>query len=160
MEIDVLIEHHLEEKIDSSWFRAVAERTLAIQYAQQNTEVGLVITGDEKVKELNKTYRGKNETTDVLAFYMTPGASWLKSAEKDAFAAQPDDILHLGEVIISYPKAVKQADEHNHSVKKELATLIVHGILHLMGYDHQKDEDEKEMKAREKEIISALGDLF
>jgi probable rRNA maturation factor len=160
MEIDVLIEHHLEETIDLSWFRAVAERTLAIQYAQPNTEVGLVITGDEKVKELNKTYRGKDETTDVLAFYMTPGTNWLKSDKKDTFATPPDDILHLGEVVISYPKAVKQADEHNHSVKKELTTLIIHGILHLMGYDHQKDVDEKKMKAREEEIIGDLGDLF
>ena len=139
MEIDVLIEHDLKESIDPGWFRAVAEQTLSIQYVQSNTEVGLVITGDEKVKALNKTYRGKDETTDVLAFYMTPGASWLKSAEKDAFATPPDDILHLGEVVISYPKAVQQAEEHSHSVKKELATLIVHGILHLMGYDHKND---------------------
>ena len=160
MEIDVLVEHDLEDKIEPGWFRAVAERTLSIQYAQANSEVGLVITGDEKVKELNKTYRGKDETTDVLAFYMTPGASWLKSAEKDAFATPPDDILRLGEVIISYPKAVKQAQEHSHSVKKELVTLIIHGILHLIGYDHQEKNEEKEMKAREEEIIKTMGDLF
>jgi len=160
MEIDILIEHDLKERIDSSWFRAVAERTLSVQYAQPNTEVGLVITGDEKVKELNKTYRGNDETTDVLAFYMIPGASWLKSTEKDVFATPPDDIMRLGEVIISYPRAVEQAEEHNHSVKKELAILIIHGILHLMDYDHQDKAEEKEMKAREEEIIKTMGDLF
>ena len=68
----------------------------------------------------------------------------------------PDGILHLGEVIISYPQAVTQAEEHQHSVKREIAVLIIHGILHLLGYEHDKPELRQQMIAREKEILSYI----
>jgi len=99
------------------------------------------------VQQLNKSYRGKDEPTDVLAFYMT-------SAD---FIEPPDGVRHLGEVIISYPQAVIQAEEHRHSIKKELAILIIHGVLHLLGYDHEESEQERQMRAREADILSQIG---
>ena len=66
----------------------------------------------------------------------------------------PDGKLHLGEVIISYPQAVIQAEEHRHSVKKEVAILIIHGVLHLLGYDHDEPKRRRQMAAREAEILS------
>ena len=76
-----------------------------------------------------------------------PGAS---------FPQPPDGVRHLGEVIISYPQAVIQAEEHQHSVKRELAILIIHGVLHLLGYDHETPELEQQMIAREREILSYI----
>ncbi|MEK7281399.1 MAG: rRNA maturation RNase YbeY, partial [Chloroflexota bacterium] len=75
------------------------------------------------------------------------------------FVSPPDDILHLGEVVISYPTAVRQASEHYHSVQQELVILIVHGILHLLGYDHMLPGQAKKMQAREKDILEHLKEL-
>ena len=72
------------------------------------------------------------------------------------FIGPPDGLLHLGEVIISYPQAVIQAREHRHSIKREMAILIVHGVLHILGYDHEKPKMEPAMSAKEKEILAEL----
>jgi len=72
------------------------------------------------------------------------------------FVAPPDGVKHLGEVIISYPQAVIQAEEHQHPIKREIAILIIHGVLHLLGYDHDKPEPERDMRARETEILSYI----
>ena len=73
-----------------------------------------------------------------------------------AFTTPPDGIKHLGEVIISYPQATIQADEHHHSIKREVAILIIHGILHLLGYDHIEDEPAQQMAARESAILKTI----
>jgi probable rRNA maturation factor len=77
---------------------------------------------------------------------------------KETFVTPPDNIKHLGEVVISYPQALKQAREAKHPVKKEVAVLLIHGILHLLGYDHEKSRDEKRMKPRETAILSLIGE--
>ena len=147
MEINVLVDEGFEECPEASWLRSVAEQALLVQGADSDVELGLVITSQERVKQLNKSYRGKDEPTDVLAFYMT-------SAD---FIEPPDGVRHLGEVIISYPQAVLQAKEHRHSIKKELAVLIVHGVLHLLGYDHEEPGQERQMRGREADILSQIG---
>ncbi len=125
-------------------------------------ELGLVIAGQERVQQLNRSYLGKDEPTDVLAFSMLPEPLAISEFEADfsPFVQPPDGVLHLGEVIISYPQAVIQAEEHRHSVKREIAILIIHGVLHLLGYEHDKPELERQMKTREKEILSCIeGEL-
>jgi probable rRNA maturation factor len=79
-----------------------------------------------------------------------------QSTDSD-FVSPPDNITHLGEVIISYPQAVEQAKEQGHSTEQELALLIIHGILHLLGYDHEKPEEEARMRAREKELLENVA---
>jgi len=155
MEINVLIEGNFEGCPEMSWLQSLAEQVLAAQGADFNIELGLVITSQEKVRELNRDYRGKDAPTDVLAFYMTSGAVET-GADSPSFIVPPDGVLHLGEVIVSYPQAVTQAQEHRHSIRKELAILIVHGVLHLLGYDHEKPGQKREMRAREKEILSRI----
>jgi len=155
MEINVIIDGDLAECPEVSWLRSVAEQVLIAQGVSSNAELGLVITTRERVQELNRSYRGKDEPTDVLAFYMTSTAEEA-GAESPSFVTPPDGMLHLGEVIISYPQAVMQAKEHQHSVKKELAILIIHGLLHLLGYDHDKPEPERQMRDREKEILNQI----
>ena len=149
MEINVLIDGDFEGCPEASWLRRVAEQVLTAQGADSDVELGLVITSQERVRQLNKSYRGKDEPTDVLAFYMI-------SAAGEIFVAPPDGVRHLGEVIISCPQAVIQAEEHQHSIKKELTILIIHGVLHLLGYDHEEPEQERQMRERETEILSYI----
>jgi probable rRNA maturation factor len=80
-------------------------------------------------------------------------------ADLPPFIAPPDGVSHLGEVIISYPQAVIQAEEQHHSIKKEIATLIIHGVLHLLGYKDNKPELKRQMSAKEAEILTSMGEL-
>ena len=127
MEIDVLIDDAFSDCPEASWLQKVIKQVLMAQGVGADVELSLLVTGQEKVQELNRSYRGIDEPTDVLAFFMTD------EAESSPFITPPDGMRHLGEVIISYPQAVIQAKEHKHSLKKELAILIIHGVLHLLG---------------------------
>ncbi len=157
MEINVLIEEGLEEYLGVSWLQSVAEQVLVAQGADSRLELGLVITSQERVRQLNRSYLGKDAPTDVLAFSMLPEPSASGEPEASApFVPPPDGVLHLGEVIVSYPQALIQAEEQRHPVKREIAILIIHGVLHLLGYEHDKPERERPMKTREKEILSCI----
>ena len=155
MEVSVLIEKKYKRKIDEAWLRHVVNQTLSAEGIESEAEVSLVITSQEKIRELNLTYRQIDEPTDVLSFGMMPESS---SESGLPFVTAPDGFRHLGEVIISYPQAETQAEEHHHSLKTELATLIIHGLLHLLGYDHVKVEDKLRMEARETEILRRVGE--
>jgi len=156
MEINVLIDEGLEGFLEEGWLQSVAEQVLLAQEADAGAEMGLVIATQERVRQLNKSYRGQDEPTDVLAFSATEEIG----ADFPPFVPPPDGVLHLGEVIISYPQAVIQAEEHQHSVKREIAILIIHGVLHLLGYEHDKPELERQMRAREAEILICVeGEL-
>ena len=153
MEINVLIDEGFEECLELSWLQSVAERALTAQGAGFEVELSLVIASQEGVQQLNRSYRGKDEPTDVLAFSMLPGQP---GGDFAPFVAPPDGIKHIGEVIISYPQAVIQAEEHQHPAKKEIAILIIHGVLHLLGFEHDKPALERKMRAREVEILSHI----
>jgi len=152
MEINVLIDEGFEGYLEVDWLRGMVEQVLVAQDAGTRVEMGLVIANQERVQQLNRSYRGRDEPTDVLAFSTMEEID----AELPPFAQPPDGVLHLGEVIISYPQAVIQAEEHRHSVKREIAILIIHGVLHLLGYEHDKPELETQMKSREEEILSGI----
>ncbi len=157
MEINVLVDDGLEECLEVGWLETVAEKVLTAQGADPRTELGLVIASQERIRQLNLSYLGKDEPTDVLAFSLLAESG----GDRAPFVAPPDGIQHLGEVIVSYPQAVIQAAEHHHSVKREVAILIIHGGLHLLGYDHDKPEPEHRMRAREAEILSCIeGELL
>lgn len=153
-EINVSIDQKLRSPFAKSWFVHVARSTLDAAGMTLSAEMGLVITNSEIVRRLNKNYRGKDELTDVLAFHMV---SHTQQEPDLAFVAAPDGLKHLGEVIISYPQAVLQAQQQKHSEERELALLIVHGTLHLLGYDHMKAAEKQLMRTKEKEILGKLG---
>ena len=152
MEINVLIDEHLEANLEVSWLQSIAQQVLLAQGVGAEVELGLVIATQERVKQLNRDYLGRDEPTDVLAF----SAIEEVGADLPPFVPPPDGVLHLGEVIISYPQAVIQAEEHQHSIQKELAILIIHGVLHLLGYEHDKPELERQMRTRETELLSYI----
>jgi len=143
---------HVEEKfrglVDGGWVKKIVRQVLKTEGVATPYEVSLVFTDSETVKQLNRDYRGVDEPTDVLAFYMLPQ----KEAD-DSFALPPDGVTRLGEVIISYPQATEQAKEQGHSTERELTLLVIHGILHLTGYDHEEPEEESKMRERERELL-------
>ena len=143
---------HVEEKfrgmVDEGWVRKTAQTVLKAEGVAPPYEVSLVFTDSEAVKQLNRDYRGVDEPTDVLAFCMLS-----QKEVDDSFALPPDGVTRLGEVIVSYPQAVAQAREQGHSPERELALLIIHGILHLLGYDHEEPEEEARMRKRERELL-------
>ena len=148
VEINILIDGEFKGCPGVNWLQGVAEQVLVAERAGANVELGLVIATQERVRELNKSYLSRDEPTDVLAFSMLPAGG------APAFVPPPDGVLHLGEVVISFPQAVIQAEERGHSVKREVAILIIHGVLHLLGYEDEKPELKRLMSAREREILS------
>jgi probable rRNA maturation factor len=124
----------------------VAEATLLHEGA--SGQATLVITDDEGIRALNRDFLGKDAPTDVLAFSA--------QEEAGAFVAAPEMGSYLGDVIVSYPRALAQAQEHGQQVAQELYLLIVHGFLHLLGYDHAGEEEKAIMWARQEAILSSL----
>ena len=124
------------KKIPRPWFGGIIKKTFKIAKFKKSCEISIATVNNPAIKRLNRLYRGKNRLTDVLSFGE-------KISEKNKF---------LGEVIISYPIAKKQAKEHGHSLKKELEILLVHGLLHLLGYDHEKNKEAVSMERLERKI--------
>jgi len=114
-------------------------------------EVSLVLVDDERMAELNRRYRGVEGTTDVLSFPM------LEEGWDEPDAPDSGEEVLLGDIVISVPRALAQAEMYGHSLERELAFLTVHGLLHLLGYDHQTPEEEAEMRRRQREVLAGLG---
>ena len=123
------------------WLRAI-ERGAKLK---KSTSVSVAVVGDAAMKRLNKAYRGKNSVTDVLSF-----------GERDGARTPDAETGFLGEIIICYPQAVRQARELSHSLDDELAWLVTHGFLHLLGHDHERPQQARAMKGLEKKILLKL----
>ena len=131
-------------------------------------QMGLVIADDDTLRRLNREYRGADEVTDVLSFSWDHQGHWegddesppaiAHAADYPPFPVLPEEPVPLGEVVISYSQAQRQAQAHGHATDKELALLIVHGILHLTGCDHVEPSQAAEMRAKEREVLSRLFD--
>jgi len=147
-EIEIFVEKKFRGVVDGGWVKKIARQALKTEGLALPYEVSLVVTDSETVQRLNRDYRGIDEPTDVLAFYILP-----QKGADSFFALPPDGVTRLGEVLISYPQALAQAKEQGHSLERELALLVIHGILHLLGYDHEKPEEEHKMRERERELL-------
>jgi probable rRNA maturation factor len=126
-------------------------------------DVEVVVADDETIQELNQRYRGLDEVTDVLAFspYHSghyEGANGANSVQKTfepvVFPEIPNGQISLGIVLVAWDQAVRQAKQAGHLVKQELAALVVHGILHLLGHDHENPAEAKLMRAQERIALS------
>lgn len=128
----------------------VVQRTLtaAAPELQDNWELSVTVLDDEGIREINRDHRGKDQPTDVLSFSLLEG---------EELAAGADEPLVLGDLVISLERARAQAAEYGHSLERELGFLVAHGLLHILGWDHQTSEDEAAMMARAEEILGSLG---
>ena len=143
MEIDVrnkcksnIITTHRLKKITNNVLKLVLE-----ERGRNNAEISVVYVDDGEMRNLNKNFRGAYKATDVLAFPMNEGR----------FASINPELL--GDIVISVPTARKQSEQHDHSIERELTILLIHGLLHLFGYDHMTDKEEMLMKEMEMEYL-------
>jgi probable rRNA maturation factor len=130
--------------------RRLAKRLLKAENCAEGAEVSVLLTDDEEIAKLNKNYRDVDGPTDVLSFSQT------EEGGDVGFPEMPEEIL-LGDVVISVDTAARQAAQENKALDDEIDMLLAHGILHLLGYDHEDDEDSERMFARQREILSQTG---
>lgn len=134
---DVTVIKKVKAPFSPGWVRKVVAAALRGGGHRKKAEVSVTLTGDAEVRRLNKKYRKKDKTTDVLSFEGGMG--------------------DLGDIVISIPQTRRQAKENGKSERKELAMLLVHGTLHLLGYDHIKPKDAKVMLPLQERILKKLG---
>lgn len=115
------------------------------------SEVSITFVDNEKIREINREFRGKDQPTDVISFAME------EMGEGEIKVLGTDMPTVLGDLIISIPRTIEQAGEYGHSFMRELGFLTVHGFLHLIGYDHETQEDEEKMFSRQREILDQYG---
>ncbi len=143
-EIEVLNEAGYE--VDEARLQAVAVTTLSRQNADENSSLTIAITDDAAVTALNQQFRGIDAPTDVLSFPM------------DEMPTAADEATHyLGDLVIAYPYARAQAEREGHAMSDSLALLVVHGTLHLLGFDHDTPEHRAAMWAAQEAVLIALG---
>lgn len=143
------------------------EKVLLTALSHENcpfeTEINILITDRDGIKTYNEEYRGIPKETDVLSFpgvdYEKPGDFSLALSNKNSYFNPETEELLLGDIILCKDRVFSQAEEYGHSVLREFAFLLVHSILHLLGYDHMEEEDEKIMKRHQDEIMEKLGIL-
>lgn len=153
--VDVQVFPAFARRLTKSWLRKVAEQALDTQNETRPLSISLVIADDETVHNLNREYRGVDETTDVLSFPLWESLQ-SEGPDTNGFFLPPEEATPVGEVIISYPQAARQAREGKKLIRAELTLLIVHGVLHLLGYDHADPQQERRMWARQDEVLARV----
>ena len=147
--IDVYIEPHYP--LRKKQLSEAAKAALANGEVRGEASLAISIIGDRKMRSLNKEYRGIDSTTDVLAFPYAFGAGKVHFVE-----AADENVLNLGDIVISYPQLLSRAAKEDMLVDEMAAFLVIHGVLHLLGYDHEKAEDSAKMEPLEDKILSEL----
>lgn len=154
----------IETKVDPSLLtlmQTAADCALTMEGVKRRCAVSVRLCDDDAIHAINREFRGVDRATDVLSFPMVNYPAGVTAGQADKLLRQAlDDELNacmLGDLIISVPHALAQAEEYGHSPQREAAYLLVHGICHLMGYDHIEEDDKRRMRAMEEKILSAVG---
>ena len=137
---DMFLEREYSELIERVLTQGLADEGVSIE------EVSILITNDAEIQRLNYRFRGINKPTDVLSFPQYTSKTQI-----------PLNAENLGDIIISLPRAQAQSEEFGHSLRRELAFLAAHGLLHLLGYDHEQPGGEREMFRKQEDILAKLG---
>ena len=169
--IDVTVFTPFEPEIRPARLKNIAEAafnvgTESLKYLTLPTfcELGIVISDNETVRRLNKEYRGIDKVTDVLSFSSISAGQWMgnvadsrSQTSAQSFTTPPGQPTPIGEVLIAYSEAERKATTANITIDHELTILIVHGVLHLLGFDHIKPSDYVAMHSLERLALSRLG---
>jgi probable rRNA maturation factor len=142
VEVKAEITALIKEKLESILYEEDFSREFV-----DAAEVSMVFTDDQKIALLNERYRGVAGATDVLSFPML---------DDEEIEGGQDQFL-LGDIVISVPRALEQSEEYGHSLLRELLFLAVHGMLHLLGYDHQTEADAQRMRSKEKKALAMIS---
>lgn len=155
--LDLDLRFHVRRKSgakpDRRRIKAACEAALAGEGVTGSVVLTITVVDDDEIRQINQQHRGIDKATDVLSFPLLEA-----DAEADGgFQLPPDLPRELGDVIVSYPRAVEQAEEYGHSVQRELTYLIVHGVLHIMGHDHEEPDEQAIMREREEAALVVVG---
>lgn len=135
------------QDVDETWLSSLGEK-LCAELLLTNVTISLIVTNDEYIRGVNKDYRKKDSPTDVISF----------AYREEPFPQVDGEIEELGDIYISLERAAEQAEEYEVSLKDEIKRLLIHGTLHLLGYDHESSpQDEELMRAREDELFEAVN---
>ena len=157
--MSVLIDNRQEEiKVDEAleaFVVQVVEEVIAYEQCEEEFEVSISFVNNQEMRSLNKEYRNIGKETDVLSFPLVEFIEEELNTE-DEDAEYIEEEIALGDIVISMEKAAEQSEEYGHSFKRELAFLLVHGMLHLLGYDHDEEASEGEMFDKQEEILKNM----
>ncbi len=147
--MDILFQNNTDTHVNSQLISEVIKAVLDYENVTDNCEISVTITDNNEIHALNLRYRKIDRPTDVLSFPLI-------DFDKEGL---PDDgsKAYLGDIVISIEKAAEQAEEYGHSLDRELGFLTAHSMLHLLGYDHIKPDEEKVMFGKQEEILKKIG---
>lgn len=154
-----LITENEQDKIEvtdemTDMIKSVCEAVMAEEECGFDAQISVTLTDNERIRELNREYRGIDRATDVLSFPILD----FYGDEADARFDYDGDAVMLGDIVISLERAKEQAEEYNHSLRREIAFLTAHSMLHLLGYDHVDDEEgEKIMREKQDKVLNSLN---
>jgi probable rRNA maturation factor len=156
--MNILIDNR-QSKVDAANLEELIEKViktvLEAEEVIDNVEVSVSFVDNEEMRKLNKYYRGIDKPTDVLSF---PLAEFEETYDKiEKIDQESEEVQPIGDIVISLEKALEQSMEYGHSFEREVAYLTAHSMLHLLGYDHQTEEERKIMRQKEKEIMARLN---
>ena len=141
----------------------VVSGALRAEGFEENVQVSVTFTDEEGIREANRSFRGMDAPTDVLSFPMLEfekedgsDTEWIPAKDSMDFDPDTGELL-LGDIVLCIPRVLAQAREYGHSVKREYAFLLVHSMLHLMGWAHMTPDEREAMEARQREILSEMG---
>jgi probable rRNA maturation factor len=141
----------LTSALSSSWLAKIADAALSALALPDTATIEVVVTDDETVRELNRRHRGLDETTDVLSFATG-------QEREGGFVLPPcaEETASIGEIVISGPQSARQAARNGRKTADEVAFLMAHGILHLMGHDHEEPDERSDMEAEHRRLLVAM----
>jgi probable rRNA maturation factor len=150
----VAVEFVVEDNLDATWdqprIAALVRSLVEPELQRSDYTIALHLVSDDTIRALNQQHRGRDAHTDVLSFP-------LHDPNGMRFILPPGEPVNLGDVVVSYPRAVEQAREYGHSVDRELGYLVAHGVLHVLGYDHEADAERRVMRRKEEAALAPFG---
>lgn len=155
-EIQLQIPPHWQAQVDSEGLLDAVEQALAAEGEPGNVGLSLVLVSDDEMRRMHQQYRADPDTTDILTFPY-------EAYEHQGAHSEVDEVVqgemgdYLGDIVICYEQAARQAAEEGHSAQEELLLLAVHGVLHLLGYDDESPASKSEMWQRQRAIMQRLG---
>lgn len=159
----IYIENESDIKLNIPYRKIIEDSinlSLDFEKVPYECEISVTIVDDERIHEINKEFREIDRSTDVLSFPLNEfekPSDWQNFDEDKASFNYDTGELMLGDIILSAEHIIKQANEYGHTRKRELAFLVIHSILHLLGYDHMTKEDEEKMFSKQRQILDLGG---
>jgi probable rRNA maturation factor len=150
VDLELDVEPGLDVDVDQSVLSTLVDALVRRHLPPGEYTLGLHLVGDDTIRELNQEHRDKDVHTDVLSFPLHDPSGM-------RFVLPPGQPINLGDVVVSYPRMLVQAGEYGHSPARELGYLLAHGVLHVLGFDHEQDVDRRRMRQAEEEALAPLG---